>query len=214
MNRTGMMAIAALVLALAGAAIWLLLDDASQPGTPVAVQVGPVNLIIPRGYIRTAHVRNGGYATELELAASAADFRPPQKGVKVDAETVDTWARTVFFAVTPSDGSLNPAERTSKLYARFFEPGDWSHPGGLVMRRFEKGSPYEKEELYMAPPEGRLFAARCLRPRQPPDGLPNTCIAEFRMNGLDIRMRFSPDRLADWEKLMQGSKGLIKSFLR
>ncbi len=47
----------------------------------------------------------------------------------------------------------------------------------------------------MAPPEGRVFAARCTRPMQPPDGLPNTCLSEMRFNGLDVRLRFSPNLL-------------------
>ena len=101
-----------------------------------------------------------------------------------------------------------------KLYARFLEQTAWNNPGGLIMRRFEKGSPYEREDLYLAPPEGRIFAARCMRPSQPPDGLPNTCITEFRLRGLDAQLRFVPDLLPEWERLMDGARGLIESLAR
>lgn len=116
--------------------------------------------------------------------------------------------------IREQDGSLDPAERLPRLYARFLVAEAGSHPGGLIVRRFEAGSPYQHEELFLAPPEGRLFTARCLRPRQPHDGLPNTCIAQIRMAGLDVRLRFSPTQLENWETLMSGVRGLIQSQLR
>ena len=120
----------------------------------------------------------------------------------------------IFLTIRPKDPTIDPADRPAKLYARFLETTGWSHPGGLVMRRFENGSPFEREELYMTPPEGRVFAARCARPIQPPDGLPNTCISEIRIEGLDVQMRFSPDMLVNWETLVLGSRQLVSSFLR
>ena len=82
------------------------------------------------------------------------------------------------------------------------------------MRRFEAGSPYDREELYIAPPEGRTFYARCMRPIQPPDGLPESCISEFRQGGLDIRVRFNPELLPHWSQLTEGVRGLVRSLQR
>mgnify|MGYP003350395993 CR=1 FL=1 len=117
-------------------------------------------------------------------------------------------------ALQASDRSVDPSERMEKLYGRFLERDVWTHPGGLFMRRFENASPYEREDLYFAPPEGRRFAARCVRPAQPPDGLPNMCVSEFRQRGLDAQIRFSPDLLPDWERLHEGSRALIEQMAR
>jgi hypothetical protein len=120
----------------------------------------------------------------------------------------------VYISLKAQEKSLDPAERPARLYVRFLEQEEWSHPGGLVMRRFEEGSPFGREDLYMAPPEGRVFAARCIRPQAHPDGLPNTCISEMRFGGLDVRLRFSPNHLGDWERMVAGVRGLINSTLK
>ena len=49
---------------------------------------------------------------------------------------------------------------------RFLEPDGWSHPGGLIARAFQAGSPFEGQELYFVAPEGRVFAARCAKARR------------------------------------------------
>lgn len=145
----------------------------------------------------------------LDLAARFPDFRPlaPERG-RGSAEAA------VFLHLQAEDGALEPGERAAKLYARFLERDQWTHPGGLIMRRFEPGSPYQREELYIAPPEGRLFTARCTRPPQPPDGLPNTCISELRLRGLDAQLRFAPELLPEWERLMAGTRGLVESLAK
>ena len=126
----------------------------------------------------------------------------------------DASTGTIYLNLREQEKSIDPAERPARLYVRFLETEQWTHPGGLIMRHFESSSPFGREDLYMAPPEGRVFAARCIRPQQPPDGLPNTCIAEMRLQGLDLRMRFSPELLSDWERITLGVRGLVHSLVR
>ena len=102
----------------------------------------------------------------------------------------------IFLTLRPEDETADPADRTEKLYARFLQSDVWQEDGGLVMRRFETGSPYGREELHFVPPEGRIFAARCMRPMQPPSELPSTCLSALRLDGLDIDIRFSPTLLS------------------
>ena len=118
----------------------------------------------------------------------------------------------VFLTLRPEDELADPSDRTAALYARFLQSDVWQEEGGLVMRRFERGSPYEREELHLVPPAGRVFAARCIRPTQPPSDLPSTCLATLRSGGLDVDIRFSPTLLPRWDALSDGVRRLLVSF--
>jgi len=201
---------------LAGAAAAAGLAMAIRPtADPVAqraiVRIGETRLAIPPDYMRFKPDRAGGTVARIELAAAAKDFRPAPPP-RLDLHDGDPLAATVFITIERPDPRLEPADRMSRLYVRFLDEFSWSHPGGLRMRRFSNDSPYTGEDLYFAPPEGRQFTARCRRPPQPPDGLPSACLAEFRADGVDVRLRFSPDLLPEWERLMSGARGLIRSF--
>lgn len=197
--------------AFAGYFLWLA-DRA--PAGPLNIQLGEVRLSLPPGYVREVDQRRSGEFSELEIAVAARDFRPAPRPRKLQPGMEDASEGIIYITLRPQEKTLDPAERTARLYVRFLEQEEWSHPGALVMRRFEEGSPFGREDLYMAPPEGRAFAARCIRPQQPPDGLPNTCISEVRYRGLDIRLRFSPNLLSEWESFMAGARGLIDAFAK
>ncbi len=192
--------------------IWT--ENAAPVHAAVEIQLGKVRLVILPAYIRTVDQRRNGEFPELELAVSARDFRAAGPPGKLRPGMEDASSGVIYLTLREQENSIEPADRPGRLYVRFLEPRQWSHPGGLVMRRFEPGSPFAGEDLYMAPPEGRLFAARCMRPQQPPDGLPNTCIGEIRQQGLDVRLRFSPELLSEWEHITAGVRGLITFIVR
>jgi hypothetical protein len=177
------------------------------PGLATA-QLGPVRLRYDPALGRATEDREGGRLDRLDIALRLPGYLP------AGADSTSKPESLVFIRIEAADGSLAPEDRMDKLYVRFLEPDQWTHPGGLVMRRFEPGSPYEREELYFAPPEGRLFTARCTRPSQPPDGLPETCISDIRANGLDAHVRFAPDVLLDWERLAGATRGLLERMTR
>jgi hypothetical protein len=206
-------AILATVSVLAAAAVWLMIPG-ERDNRPVIAYLSETRLTIPYDYFRFEHARLGGSLSEIDLAADARTFRPARLQSRFKPSAADPMAQTLFLTLIPSAGNISPAERTTRLYTRFLQPDGWSHPGGLIMRRFKNGSPYQKEDLYMAPPEGRRFAARYPQPRKTPDGLTNICMAEFRIEGIDVRLRFAADLLSDWERLLQGTQGLIRSFRR
>lgn len=213
MRRRTLIVASVLILCAVAAMIALLwFSQEETSNRRVEIYIGDVRLAIPAGYFRFEHARSGGRQPEVDLAADARTFRPARLMRRFRPDGPDPLAQHVFLTLTSPEGKLAPAERTARLYARFLQTDKWSHPGGLVMRRFLDGSPYEHEDLYLAPPEGRVFAARCRRPKTMPDGLPNTCIAEFRLDGIDVRARFSPDLLSEWEALLAGTRGLLKSF--
>lgn len=182
-------------------------DRARGSGMATA-QLGEVRVRYDPAYGRSTEDRDGGRLDRLDIAVRLPGFEPAGADTKSKPENL------VFIRIEAADGSLAPEERMDKLYVRFLEPEQWTHPAGLVMRRFEPGSPYEREELYFAPPEGRLFTARCTRPAQPPDGIPETCISDIRTSGLDAHIRFAPDALLDWERLVGVVRALLERMTR
>jgi hypothetical protein len=218
MQRGRSIVLFALVIALGGLgwAAYVLLPQSfsGAPARMVEVSVGPALLRLDPSYLRRPEDREGGRLGELVIAANFDSFRPAPPIGPLRPGMMQADPNLIVMTVRPSDPALDPADRTAKLYARFLESDTWSNPGGLVMRRFTKSSPYASEELYIAPPEGRQFAARCMRPVQPHDGLPDTCIAETRVQNLDVNIRFSPDLLVDWDKLLRGVQGLVLSMER
>jgi len=187
---------------------------ARQPPHFVVFTLGAERLTLQSAYLRPSS-RHGGAIDALELAAFFPDFSPAGdlSDVTASADLAERFQRIVFVTAKPSEASLDPAERTVRLYQRFLEENSWSHPGGLIARAFLDGSPFEGDELYYVAPEGREFAARCRRP-DPERKTPNTCIYDFRLGGLDVEMRFSAALLAEWASLKAGARGLIEAARR
>lgn len=204
-------AILACLCMIAAAAVWFF-QPAERDNRPVIAYLGETRLSIPSEYFRFEYARMGGSLSEIDLAADAKTFRPARLQTRFRKSAADPLAQNLFLTLTPADGRVSPAERATRLYARFLQPDSWNHPGGLIMRRFKDGSPYQHEDLYIAPPEGRRFAARCPQPRKKPDGLLNICMVVIRIDGIDVRLRFAASLLSDWERLYQGARGLLHSF--
>jgi hypothetical protein len=205
--------VAAFVLAGAGFGLWRAFTASRKP-TIVEASVGGASFALPSGYFR-ASSRRGGRLEKLELAAFFPDFAPAGDLTDIvsGADLNERHERLVFVTITEADQTLDPADRPVKLYARFLDPEAWSQPGGLLARGFVGGSPFEGEELYFTAPEGRQFAARCGRP-DPRRTTPNFCIDDFRLDGLNVDLRFSANLLSEWEKLTGGARGLLQSGRR
>jgi len=207
--------LAAAIFALAAGAALLVLRSgaADAPATREAI-VGATRFSLPSGYFRPQS-RGGGRLQRLDLAAFFPDFTPAGDDADVDAKTdlAERYQRLLFISIQPADSSLDPAERPSRLYARFLETDRWSHPGGLVAAGFQAGSPFEGQELYFVAPEGRSFAARCGRP-DAARKTPNTCAYDFRIDDLDVELRFPAGLLSEWQKLSEGARGLVAAARR
>lgn len=206
--------VAALALAAACAGAFMILPRSFAAPTTTMARLGATRLALPTGYFRPQS-RRGGSVGEVALAAFFPDFTPGGEvsDVAPDTDLAERFERLVFISIKPADSSLDPVDRPARLYARFLEPDGWSHPGGLIAKAFQDGSPYEGQELYYVEPEGRQFAARCRQPDQT-QKTPNSCIYDFRLDGLDVEMRFSAALLSEWEKLNAGVRGLIETARR
>lgn len=118
----------------------------------------------------------------------------------------------LLVTLSPPDKVNEPATQLS-VYARFLTPTVWSNPGGLVVRGFRKGSPYEGDELYVSVPDGRGFAARCpVETAQAP--LDEPCRVTFRHRGVDVNIRFPRAIVADWQIMLGGVRRTIDRLMR
>jgi hypothetical protein len=205
--------IGALTAGLGYAAVAPYFEARQEPPTREAV-VGAARFVPLSGYLRPQS-RAGGRLERLDLAAYFPDFTPAGEARDVDVKTdlSERYDKLVFIEIKPAEPGLDPAERTAKLYARFLETEQWSHPGGLVAAAFQAGSPFEGQELYFVAPAGRVFAAVCGRPNQERK-TPNACAYDFRLGDLDVELRFSAALLSEWEKLSAGARGLIAAARR
>lgn len=211
MSFLGLAAVAALA---GGAGFYGLFPRRVEAPTTVQAFVGSQRLTLPGGYFRP-NSRGGGPLDLLTLAAFFPDFTPAGEvsDITRDTSLTERFEKLVFITIRPGDSSLDPADRPARLYARFLEPDGWSHPGGLIARAFQAGSPFEGQELYFVAPEGRDFAARCRLPDQT-QKTPNSCIYDFRVDDLDVEMRFSAALLSEWRNLNAGVRGLIETARR
>ena len=210
---SGRWALIVLVVTLVGtAAVWLLQDRASRVERDAArsFRIGDERLLLPAAYFRPT-AEDGA----VELAAFFPGFAPAARYDDIDsrADIEDRFRRLVFVELRPADATVDPADRPARLYLRFLSPTSWSHPGGLVAREFEPGSPFEGDELFYLAPDGRDFAARCPKP-DPDRKTPNTCMTVFRAGAIDAELRFSQANLSQWRELIDGARGLIETARR
>lgn len=177
----------------------------------VAASVDSVRFSYPFAFARDGATRMGGAQERLAFVMRFPDFAPPPPA-SADSKHRPEPAQDpidVFIIVAPKDETIDPAERPSKLYARYLESDVFAAPGGLMLRRFEAGSPYELEQLYLAPPDGALFFARCPKREAGFMGAA-PCLWALRRGALDVEVRFSPSLLEHWSRIVEGTQGFLR----
>lgn len=205
--------LAVMALALLGAAIgfglfWWTSRPAPGVRGPIAVTIGNAAFQISPGYVRAGALPRPGAQERVDLVLAFPGMT---------AAGTATGGLRVFLALLREDGVIDPSERVNELYGRFLEPDIWQNPGGLLMRRFMADSPYGDEELFLSPPDGRVFTARC-RKSGPAQGqargadIGETCLWRFRVEGADVQARFPPELLPQWEALASGLKRKVAEW--
>ena len=193
------------LLALTGLALWWWrAPPAPADPSPVRLAVAGVALRVDPRLARTPADLANPAPQELDLVLALPDLSPA--GAKANSMPLE---KLVFLTLQQPDEKIEPRDKPTRLYARFLGTGVEVHPAGLILRRFEPGSPYEGEQLYMTPPEGRAFWARCAAATLT---LPATCISEARIGGVDIRLRFKPEALGAWETLTAGIVRMVQQM--
>jgi hypothetical protein len=195
----------ALLGAGAGVALfWWSAQPSSSVREPIPVTIGNAAFLIPPAYVRAGALPRPGSQERVDLALTFPGLEPPAPSGP---------PANVFIALLREDGVIDPGERVDQIYGLFLEPDIWQNPGGLLLRRFSAESPYADEELFISPPDGRTFTARCRKP--PPAGqtragdIGESCLWRFRIGGADAQVRFPPQLLPQWEELAQSARARI-----
>lgn len=163
-----------------GASFTAFLWKGDAPGMIVEAEIAGMRFFYAPAYARDDATATGGMSDRLSFVAEFPDFTPLEARKRVGA-------KAVVIAVSPRDDAMEPAERPARLYARFLGAEVSTGPGGLVLRRFEANTPYDLEALYVAPPDGRGFFARC--PKAQSGAAPEPCLSIFREGAVDVELR-------------------------
>lgn len=177
---------------------FVLWNDAS-PERVVEAEIAGARFSFPQTYARDDAASAGGMTDRLALLAVFPNFSAPKPRERAGPMMVSV-------TVSPKDDSPDPAERPTNLYARFLTEETKAGPGGLILRSFEANSPYDLELLYLAPPDGHSFFARCPKPRSPAG---DACLSIFRDGALDIELRYAPGLLEHWDALYEGARAML-----
>ncbi len=209
-----LLALFALAAALAVGALGHALLRGESPAAVVEARIGDAQFAFAPAYARDEATAEGGALDRLAFIAVFPDFTPRPRGDKPPPpERLNARAQAhLFITLSPADEGMEPADRPARLYARFLEGETFLGPGGLVMRRFEQGSPYDLEQLYIAPPSGRDFFARCPKAANEGGAAADLCLWLFRVDGLDVELRFAPTLLEHWDALSEGARDFLASI--
>jgi hypothetical protein len=191
------------LLTLVGAFFSLGPEGADKSAGVATATIGAAEFVYPVAFARDEATAAGGGADRLAFITRFPDFSPPRADANQRSLARGFDKNLVLISVSAKDDSLDPKDRPSRLYARFLESGASVGPEGLVMRRFQQGSPYDLEQLYIAPPDGRAFFARCPS-RADETPAQDFCLFVFREDNLDVELRFAPALLEHWEALSEG----------
>lgn len=206
-------ALAILGTALGANAALLLRPDAGAETLAGSVEVtlGSRKITVPRALIRDRAQMAGGRLDRLDIAVNAVDFSPLQQPSARDPDRPMP-DRIALVLTAGSATTPDMMELFQTVYARFLGRETWSNPGGLLMRRFRPGTPYEDRELYIGAGGKRIFIALCPQESQLPANQRDIepCTTLIRQDGLDAEVRFNARHLPDWRRIVLESQALLE----
>lgn len=185
-------------------------DEEREPVVQPA-RIGAIALMVPQNLTGSEPGDSSRLVGMVRLRLDWPSLGPAQTGPSIQNR------QRLLVTLTPQD-KVNEPQTQLSVYARFLTPTVWSNPGGLVVRGFRKGSPYEGDELYVSVPDGRGFAARCpveagkSNPGHP--DLDEPCRVTFKHRGMDVNIRFPRSIIADWELMLGGVRHTIDGMMR
>ncbi len=207
-----LMFIAGIVLALAVIA-WLLWPRWPAPNVPVdapslPVTVQGVTFNIPPGAIRLKAKRKPGMQDRIDLVFMWPSLMPPEDRPVpvVSSKGIDR----IFLTIAASDNTLPPIERFKTIYPRYLENSLGTTDGGLAVRPFRSGTPYQGEELLYDNDNPERFLTRCTR--DGPSAAIGMCLYQRRISDADITVRFPREWLSDWPAVLSGIERLLASL--
>jgi hypothetical protein len=197
-------------VSLAGAPIAYMLWPQAKPVSPGApslpITVAGVAFNVPPAAIRFKMQRRAGPQSRVDLAFLWPSLEPPLPATAVTPADAPKVTERIFVTIAGSDGTLPPGDRLKSIYPRYVATGPAVDMGGLQVRAFKSGTPYQGEDLIYDPAAPERLLMRCT---QTFAGTPGTCLHERRVGSADITVRFPRDWLTDWRATAAGIDRLI-----
>ena len=198
------------MVALAGAPIAYMLWPQAKPVAPDApslpIAIAGVAFNVPPAAIRFKMQRRAGPQSRIDLAFLWPSLEPPLPATAVTPADAPKVTERIFVTIAGSDGTLPPGDRLKSIYPRYLATGAAVDMGGLQVRAFRSGTPYQGEDLIYDPSAPERLLMRCT---QTFAGTPGTCLHERRLGTADVTVRFPRDWLTDWRATAMGIDRLI-----
>lgn len=206
-----LMFIGGIILAVATVA-WLLWPRWPAPNVPVDAPSIPVTIQgltfnIPPGAIRVKSKRKPGAQDRIDLAFKWPGLTPPEERPVPVASS--SGIDRIFLTIAASDNTLPPIERFKTIYPRYLDHSLRATDGGLTVRPFRDGTPYQGEEILYQNDNPERFLVRCTRDSANAIGM---CLYQRRIGETDITARFPREWLSDWPSVFSGIERLLASF--
>jgi hypothetical protein len=197
-------------MGLAGAPIAYMLWPQPRPVAPDApslpITVGGVAFNVPPAAIRFKMQRRAGPQARVDLVFLWPSLEPPSPHAALSPADAPKVTERIFLTIAGSDGTLPPVERLKAIYPRYVVAGPAVNMGGLQVRPFRSGTPYQGEDLIYDAATPERFLMRCT---QSFAATPGMCLHERRLGTADVTLRFPRDWLTDWRATANGIDRLI-----
>ena len=179
----------------------------------IPYRIGSTPLAAPREWLR-APIANAGRVEQLELIVDWPRQLPAAHKANDASHPFDG---SVLISLMAADPLSAPIERLNRVYSRFLDPRGEHGPAGLIAYSFRAGSRYEKERLFVTSEgfttaNGDAFFARCPEGEHK-DKPTNLCTTTLHIGMLDAVVRFSPNRLGDWPRLIDGVTRIVTAMM-
>lgn len=198
------------VVALAGAPIAYMLWPQSKPvpqdAPSLPIAIAGVNFNVPPAAIRFKMQRRAGPQARVDLAFLWPSLEPPTPSTAITPGEAPKVTERIFVTIAGSDGTIAPHDRLKSIYPRYLVAGPAIDMGGLQVRAFKSGTPYQGEDLIHDPVAPERLLMRCT---QSVASTPGTCLHERRLGSADVTVRFPRDWLTDWRATAAGIDSLI-----
>jgi hypothetical protein len=183
------------------------------PGTPVTldapslpITIGGETFNIEPAAIRQDIQRKPGTQTRVDLTYRWPSLTPPDPTQKPSVQNPVNPNERVLLTIEVTDGALPPLERAKTIYPRYLAEAATAGPGGIAVRAFRDGTPYQGEDFVYDPDAPEHFAARCTRSGVGNSGM---CLYDRRIGEADVTVRFPRDWLADWQTVAHNIDRLL-----
>jgi hypothetical protein len=178
------------------------------PSLPITINAVTFN--IPPAAIRAKVQRKPGTQERIDLAFLWPSLAPPDLTQRSEPVISPKMVDRVFLSIAGSENTLSPIERIKTIYPRYLDTSISTGPGGLAVRPFRDGTPYQGEDLLYDHGNPERFVVRCTRDGAA--GMIGICLFERRIGNADLTARFPRDWLNDWNAVGSGMERLIASL--